>query len=678
MTVSEWAEQKRILPRELSPIPGAFKWETTPYLREIADALSDSSPIQRVVVMKAAQIGFTVSVLENWIGYIIDIAPAPSMFISGDKGTAETGIELRVDRMIESTGIQGKIFSQVEKRHNKKTGDTKSRKDFAGGFLMAIGPNSGAKLRMISIQKLMCDEVDAYPVNVGASDAAKRGVTKNEGDPIALAERRTSAFSSRRKILYGSTPLIKGSSRIEELFKMGDQRYFHVPCIHCGHMQPLRWAQIKFELDHVLGLPGEATVTAGSTWIFHGLVYRQGGDGKQIDAAFIRPAASDDSFPVLTDAKSLGRLIRDSVHYECEECGKPWKDKDKQTFLQKGEWRPSKEPDEPDFVSYHINALYSPAGMLPWETVCQEWINAQDDTTRLREFINNVLGEPFEERGEKPRAQLLENRAAVSGYQTGSLPENHHALFVTIGADVQKDRIEAEIVAWGRDRESWSIEYLTFYQADTSDQHGEAWKEFEAAIKAPHAGLETLMVLIDCGYNAPTVLDFCAPFGNQGLFPVWGDHSTGRGGKGTFRLSEVQGRAVLRVDLNTDQLKQDIYACLRIGTQNGLPPTDPLPGYCHFPEGYGGKYFDMLCSEERRIETTKYGIGRPVWYKPHGKRNEALDARVYAMGGIFVLQGLWRKEEEDKMELLGLKKEDARVSWNDFWAMAEDPSRWGA
>ena len=56
-------------------------------------------------------------------------------------------------------------------------------------------------------------------------------------------------------------------------------------------------------------------------------------------------------------------------------------------------------------------------------------------------------------------------------------------------------------------------------------------------------------------------------------------------------------------------------------------PT-PGPGYCHFPIAYQQEFFNQLTSEEVR---TRFVRGHPVryWFKPSGKRNEALNPRVY-------------------------------------------------
>jgi len=589
LSVSDWAEKKRILPQGLSPMPGPFTWKVTPYLREIADCFSENSPIQKTAIMKGTQLGFTVGIGENWMGYVIDVAPGPMMFVSGDKEMAQDAVEVRVDRMIESAGLADKIFSQTDKPHSKKTGDTKRKKEFPGGFLLALGPNVGAKLRQFSVRYLFYDEVDAYPQETGT-----------EGDPLKLGERRTDAFERIRKILYISTPLVEQTSRIKPLFERGDQRYYYVPCRHCHHKQVIKWDRLKYEKDE------------------------------------------------------FGRLIWNSVHYECERCYGHWKNEDKAYFLPRGEWRPTAEPMEPGFRSYHLSALYSPVGMRSWESICQEWIQVKEDPVMLRVFVNTVLGETWVERGEAPRYERIMLRREQ--YQVGILPEKAKPLLLTIGADVQKDRIEVEIVAWGKDKESWSVDYRVL-SGDTAHVDDPCWQKLRELITAKHAGLPPAMVLIDAGYNTPTVYAFCEVY-LRGVFPVMGDSAISRHQK-AFLLRDVQGYQTTRVDLNTDFLKLELYGYLA----KGMPEdAETYPGgYCHFPQEYGEKYFRQLTAEERMKKTTSTGTFRYVWHLASGRRNEALDARVYAMGALYVL----RQFASEDLEL------EEEMAWSEFWNRCE-------
>ena len=586
MTVSEWAEEKRILQPGLSPMPGPFRFSVAPYLREIADCFSETSAVNKVAIMKGAQLGFTVGIGENWIGYVIDAAPGPMMFVSGDKEMAQEAIEVRVDRMIESAGLSAKIFSQSEKKHGKKTGDTKAKKEFAGGFLLARGPHRGGKLRSFSVRYLFFDEVDAYPLE-----------TENEGDPLSLAEKRTVAFERIRKILYISTPLVEQTSRIKPLFEAGDRRKYYVPCKYCGEMQVLDWGRMKFEKDE------------------------------------------------------RGNLVWESVGHECAACGKLWRNADKAWFLPRGEWRSTARATEPGYRSYHLSSLYSPVGMQSWESICQEWIRAKDDTTRLRAFVNTILGETWLDKGEAPRWEKL--MARRENYREGTCPGN--AILVTVGADVQKDRIEAEIVAWGKDKESWSLGYHVF-PGDTSDIESTAWRYLAQLLAEKHAGMSVSMALIDAGYVTPVVYQFCERY-DSGVFPSMGDSRVGKYAK-FFQIKPVSGYTCRRVDLNTNPIKQELYAYL----EKAPGEAEEFPeGYCHFPLEYGEKFFRQLVAEELVIETTKTGQKKYQWHIPHGRRNEAHDCRVYAMGALYVFASLVSEEIFEGEE----------VPWAKFWEWIE-------
>lgn len=89
LTVSEWADQYRFLSQRSSAEPGRWRTARTPYLREIMDTLSASSPIETVVFMKAAQIGGT-ECGNNWIGYVIDNVHIP-LGKTTDSGLHRTG-----------------------------------------------------------------------------------------------------------------------------------------------------------------------------------------------------------------------------------------------------------------------------------------------------------------------------------------------------------------------------------------------------------------------------------------------------------------------------------------------------------------------------------------------------------------------------------------------------------
>lgn len=598
ISVSGWAETKRIIPQGLSALPGKFSWEVTPYLKEIADCMSASSPVQEVYVAKGAQIGYSVGVLENSIGYIVDQEPGPSLYATGDQSMAEQSGSLRIDRMLQSAGIAGKIFAQAESKSNRATGRTKLTREFPGGFLMSVGPNSAAKLRQNSVRYLLLDEIDAYPAD-----------TQGEGDPIKLMMRRTDSYETIRKIIGGSTPTIMGSSRIWELYLSGDQRKYFVPCKSCGTMQPLEWKRLKW------------------------------------------------------DTGSDGRLIYDSVRYECPHCGAAWKNTDKAYFLPRGEWRATATPSAPKLRSYHISSMYSPVGMRSWESAVQEWLEAQGDPAKLRVFVNTFLGEPFVERGESPayerimlrredwhaESRRLDHNTAGNLWQESDAPAEK-ILLVTIGADVQKDRIECEVVGWGAGRESWSLGYFVFY-GNPRDAADPCWADLTELVQKQHAGRVPALALVDSSYSSDSVYEYCAQFGGRGVLASQGADRLPHGR--VFALFPVKGTNAQRVDLNTDYLKQEVYSAL-----NKIRASDAAPypaGYCHFSADYGEHFFKMLTAEERSAQKNRRtGYTRWIWHKVR-ERNEALDCRVYALGAVYLLASSMSN------------RPDGSILWDAFW-----------
>ena len=224
-TVDEWSDEKRVLNTVASREAGNYRTRRTPYLREIMQVLSvTETEVNDVVVMKATQIGGS-EVANNFIGYIIDCAPGPILYMLPTVELAERHSRNRIAPMIESTPS---IAAKVHPAKSRTGGNTVLAKNFVGGALYMAGSNSGAAFRNISIRYLILDDIDGFEPDIGG-----------EGSPVSLAERRTDTYSSRKKILKISTPTQKGGSLIEKEFQKSDQRYYHVPCPFCETLQIL-------------------------------------------------------------------------------------------------------------------------------------------------------------------------------------------------------------------------------------------------------------------------------------------------------------------------------------------------------------------------------------------------------------------------------------------------------
>src|SRR5574343_565817 len=189
LTVSQWADKHRMLSGKASSEPGPWRTDRTPYLRQIMDDLSARSTVQEVVVMFAAQLGKSETG-NNWLGYIIDNEPGPVMIVQPTTDMAKRFSRQRIAPMLEETPA---LRRKVRDNRSRDDANTTLMKDFAGGVLVVSGANSAASLRSIPVRYLFLDEIDAYPLDVDG-----------EGDPVALAEKRTSTFA-RRKVLKVST-----------------------------------------------------------------------------------------------------------------------------------------------------------------------------------------------------------------------------------------------------------------------------------------------------------------------------------------------------------------------------------------------------------------------------------------------------------------------------------------
>lgn len=230
LTVSQWADRYRRLSAESAAEPGQWNTDRAPYQREIMDSVNDPL-VEDIVIMSSAQVGKT-ELLLNIIGYYIDYDPAPILVVQPTlKPMAENFSKDRLAPMIRDTPA---LTRKVRDVKAKTSGNTILHKAFPGGHVTIAGANSPSSLASRPVRIVLLDETDRYPASAGT-----------EGNPIKLAEKRTTAFWNRKKIKV-STPTIKGVSQIEKEYQSGTMEEWCVPCPCCGKYQPYEWGRIQF------------------------------------------------------------------------------------------------------------------------------------------------------------------------------------------------------------------------------------------------------------------------------------------------------------------------------------------------------------------------------------------------------------------------------------------------
>lgn len=570
LTVSEWADDHRILTGRSSAEPGPWRTSRFPYSREIMDALSVYSPVQRVALMGGRQVAKSEIGL-NWIGYVMHHAPGPMLFVEPSVDMAKKTSRQRIAPMVDETPV---LRDRIVRATSKNPGNNMFVREFPGGILMLTGSNSSAALRSTPIRYLFANEADEYP------DAVE-----TKGSALSIAEACTNNFPNRKIYITGN-PGTRGASRIEREYQRGDQRRYFIPCPSCGHMDYLTWTG------------------------FEDFVTQRGAGHHRIDWDEGQPRTA--------------RMV-------CSACGKSALEHQKGWMFERGEWRPTAENDDPLTRSYHLSSLYSPFGFKSWADCATEFLAKKDDPTELRAFVNEVLGETWEERAEKVDAELL---AARGERYAAQVPDGVGVLVAAV--DVQGDRLEVLVQGYGAQEESWFIEWEAFLG---DPAQGEVWLEADKYLASGFSHQSGMPLRIECvavdsgGHHTDEVYRFCNVRQRRRVAPGWSQQVYAVKGGTEVRQPLVgrpsrhnRYRTPLYV-LCTDTGKGTILARLRLQA--------PGPGYIHLPEGLDPEFCAQLTAEKAVWRYSRGHKGR-VWQKTR-ERNEAFDLEVYALAALKIL-----------------------------------------
>lgn len=582
---SEWAEANVRIPVGNAK-PGPIRFDNAPYQRGMLDVIKEPG-IRRVDYMTGAQLGKT-TIQQCITGYFIAHEPRSQIFVQPTQGDVQTFQETKLRPMLDANPSISKLMA---KQRGRKGVNNSRIISYIGGWLMFSWAGSPKTLRGRSAPVTQADEVDGMEATA-------------EGDPVELLAQRAATFGDDALSTRSSTPTIKEASRIETGFLEGDQRRFYVPCPHCGHGQFLKWANV--------------------TW-----------DGR-------RSTGTDDA-----DEDKGHEHHPDTARYACEGCGALWDDGERIAAIRNAEklghgWKAAK-PFK-GHASFHAPEMLSTFRRL--REIVQSYLDklAVDD---LQSFINVSLAETYEEKGEKADPTGLLALAKEETDFTADVPMG--GLYLTAGIDMQMDRLELEVVAWGAGEESWSVEYRVLWG---DPLQGDVWDDLDDALATTyqHASGAVMGISAAC-------LD---TGGTSGCTQAAYEYARGRTGRRLFAIKGVggwgrpivekpqrkqSGKNVRKVDLflvGTDEAK--LVVMRRLASTVGAQQRGGA-GYCHFPPDRDAEYFQQLTAEKL---LTRYVKGQPIreWHKPDRARNEALDCRVYALVALKIMQPSFKRLAE--------------------------------
>lgn len=412
-------------------------------------------------------------------------------------------------------------------------------------------------------------------VRILIMDEADAMEPTKEGDPILLAERRTLSFANR-KIILGSTPTLEDTSNVLRAYAKSDRRVFEVPCPSCGTFTEIQWGHIEWQ------------------------------EGRPETAAF-----------------------------RCPGCKELIEERHKSAMVNQGQWRAT-APEVRGHAGFRINALVSGLTNASWERLATEFVGAKEHPDQLQTFVNTILAQGWREGGQELDEASLLARAEDFGFPAGDraetvLPED--VLLITVGCDVQDDRIEITFLGWARDGSIYVLGHSVVWGQSIDDT---TWAEVDEVLRTrfrhPKGGtLTPAASCVDSGDGGITelVYRFCGPRFSRKIFAIKGD-----GGR-----RPIIAPAKARVDgvrlfiVGTDEIKAQLMLRLSKGEtirfSNSLEPV----------------WFEQVTSERRVVRYVKGQTVRRFEKKP-GSRNEALDCFVYAFAARHLLNVNWSELEK--------------------------------
>lgn len=566
MTVSEWANEYRQIPAEYGADPG--KWVSKNYQIPIMDAFT-AKGVTKVVAMLGAQLGKS-EILFNLLGRFIHLDPCPMLMV---QPTVEDSKDFSKERLTPTVAMTPVLACRIHEQKSRNGDNTILKKLFPGGYLSLVGSNAPSGLAKRSIRVLVCDEVDRFAPSAGT-----------EGDPVNLAEKRTSNFWNRIIGLF-STPT-DATSRIMREYMLGSQEEWRYQCPNCGEWHWVTIDDMKFEYDEY-DKDGQKSYEVHNVW------------------------------------------------WVCPDCGFQYTESQvkaaKQGYI-------CLNPGVTSVRSFHVNAFSSP--WVHWTDIVKEYLEAKDDEESMKTFVNTRLAEIYNpDTSIKDIEPLLARREPYNA----ELPEG--VLLLTAAVDTQDDRLEYEIAGWGRGEERWGIEKGILLGVPDAQSH--VWEDLDRLLNREFTfsdgrTLKIARTFIDSGgHYTSEVYRYCMDRQYQQRFAIRGAHEFGV----PLLYKPAKARnfpGLLLTLIGVNDGKEYILQRLKNVTEKGaqymhFPDDDE--------RGYDRRYFRGLLAEKLVLEKSR---GRIVkrWKNiaPDG-RNEPIDLQVYNLACMRSIRPDWSAYE---------------------------------
>ncbi|QSR16058.1 phage terminase large subunit family protein [Novosphingobium sp. KA1] len=607
ISLPEWADRFRVLAREAGSTSGKYRTGRVEIAR--GPMLAATEPgVRKISAMVATQL-LKTTLIENIVGFHVHLDPCPMLIVQPKDAAAEQFSKERVGPFIKATPALRKLVGQTKSRD---AGDTIDYKAFPGGFLGIVGAGSPDNLARRPVRIVLCDEVDKY-------------LPLKEGDPLAIVEERQATFDSNSLNVAVCSPTVTGESKIEVRYLASDQRRASVECPECGHRQfpdfftHVHWDKGADDNSHRpetarvycekcgVGWTEGQRLRALTTIRWHQTRPFQCCDQWQVPQEAYAAAVTEGHPDPLGLVWDWWESPRHAVYRaRCRECG---------------DWAVSNE-----HAGFQAGKLFSPWANDAPPRQAAKWLAATDEDGK-QTFYNTQLARTYRQNvGKAMNPDTLTARREIWAAQ---VPDG--VAVITCGIDVQDYRVELETVGWGRDEESWSIDYEIF-DGEFDDPRLQArldeylQKKFYRADGRPFA---IHAACIDTGgHHTNAVYEFAKARLGRFIWGVKGESArTGQRNPvwPTKRPSSRSKKTYRPIIVGVNAAKDTI--------RNYLGKDQPGPGYMHFNVDRDAIYFAQLTAEQIVLKVIG-GQKFRIWELPGGRANEALDCRVYAYAAL--------------------------------------------